>query len=239
MTQPHGDKWQPLDPKIGYWEGSYEFAPGARSRSVLVKLGHDRFLVYSPGPSLIESALTLGISEQSEIFILAPNSFHSMGIRPWLAKFPKSRFFAENNAQKRLLRITRCQAEDLNLLSSELPTHIKIWPLPHCRIGEVWLTIEREPGNDLVVCDSFFNLKALASKGLMKWFMLLNRMGPGLEISRVFALFGFTNKSGYCQWLTTTFGDRQLIRMLPAHGQHYQDPQLITTLAKLVQKRLR
>ncbi|PIS11480.1 MAG: hypothetical protein COT73_03710 [Bdellovibrio sp. CG10_big_fil_rev_8_21_14_0_10_47_8] len=218
------------------WECSYKFSSGI-SRSLLVKINENKFLVYSPGDKRTADLAKDIVPEGSELFLLAPNSYHNLGLAVWKASFPNSKPVAAVAAMGRLEKKTGIRSENLDVLESQLPKHISLIELPYNKIGEVWLDIQ-VPGERIwTVCDAIFNFSTLPG-GFMGFLMKLNRMGPGIEMSRMYQYLGTSNKNGYGQWLLNEIREKKPTRLIPLHGEIYQSDDLIEKLETLAKSRL-
>lgn len=232
---PHmKQEWKQINDSI--WECPYRFSSGI-TRSLLVKLSEKKFLVYSPGDKVTADLAKDIIPMDSELFLQAPNSFHNLGLAIWKDAFPDSKLVAAEAAMKRLQKKTGLKSESLDTLKAELPDNISILELPHNKIGEVWLDIQVSNGRIWVVCDAIFNFSKLPS-GFMGLLMKLNRMGPGIEMSRMYQYLGTSNKTKYGKWLLNQLIEKKPTQLIPLHGEIYQKSDLIDKLQMLAKSRL-
>lgn len=218
------------------WECPYEFSAGV-TRCLLVKISDKQFLVYSPGDQTTAEMAQQIIPVGSEIFLLAPNFYHNLGLRIWKEIFPDAKPVAAAAAINRLEKKTGIRAENLGSLKKALPKHISLIELPHNRIGEVWLDIQMADERIWAVCDAIFNFSSLRG-GLMGFFMKLNRMGPGIEMSRMYEYLGTSNKKKYGEWLLQELHDKKPSCFIPLHGEFYREPDLVVKLESLAKSRL-
>lgn len=227
-------EWKTINENL--WACPYEFSGGI-SRSLLVRMGESKFLVYSPGDRETAELAKQIIPEESELFLLEPNSFHNLGLAAWKACYPQSKSVAAVHAIKRLEKKTGIKPENLDELKKALPTNVSLLELPHNKLGEVWLDIQT--GNDRVwtVCDAIFNFSQLPG-GLMGLFMKLNRMGPGIEMSRMYQYLGTSNKKSYGDWLLSEIQNKKPTVLVPLHGEIYRDKDLTDKLEAFTRKRI-
>jgi hypothetical protein len=87
------------------------------------------------------------------------------------------------------------------------------------------------------VCDAIFNFSKLPN-GIMGFLMKFNRMGPGIEMSRVYQYLGTSNKKEYGKWLLKEIEERKPTLLIPLHGEIYQEQDLINKLEVLAKSRL-
>jgi hypothetical protein len=218
------------------WECSYKFSAGI-SRSLLVKISDDKFLVYSPGDQATADLAKEIIPDGSEIFLLEPNTYHNLGLPIWKASFPNSKPVAAAAAIASLQKKTGIKSENLEALKSTLPSHISLLELPHNKIGEVWLDIQTPGERTWAVCDAIFNFAKLPG-GFMGFMMKLNRMGPGIEISRMYEYLGTSNKKVFGQWIINEMSAKKPTRLIPCHGEIYERQDLISHLEGIAKSRL-
>lgn len=201
------------------------------------RLSQDKYLVYSPGDALTAESAKAVIPTGSELFLLAPNSMHNLGLKVWDDVFANTTIVAAEAAHARLKKKAFVEAEDLKQLMSYLPEHIRLEQLPKNKIGEVWLDIQLKADRIWVVCDAIFNFDSLPG-GLMGLLMKLNRMGPGIEISRIYQFLGLKDKRAYGDWLLDLVNTYKPTVLIPLHGKPYTDNDLIDVLKKHTELRL-
>ncbi len=226
--------WTPVNNIL--WECPYKF-PAGITKSLLLKISEDKYLVYSPGNKETAELAKEIMPNNCELYLLAPNTFHNLGIADWKSVFPNSKFIASKTGHQKLEKKTGHKPDGIEALSGQLPEHINLIELPHNKIGEVWLDIKTPNERIWTVCDAIFNFKKLES-GLMGFLMKLNRMGPGLEMSRIYGILGTSNKKAYGQWLSKQIEERKPTQIIPLHGETYKAEDLAHKLNNLVQKRL-
>lgn len=226
--------WKPINEIL--WECPYKFSAGV-TRSLLLKLGEKKFLVYSPGDQVTADLAKDIIPAGSELFLLEPNTYHNLGLALWKTSFPASKAVAAASAIERLEKKTGIRSESLDALNKSLPNYVSLLELPHNKIGEVWLDIQMPNERIWVVCDAFFNFSKLP-RGFMGFLMRLNRMGPGIEMSRAYQYMGTSNKRKYGEWLLNQLNEKKPTKLIPLHGDIYQASNLIEKLEALARNRL-
>lgn len=226
--------WTKIDESI--WECPYKFSAGL-SRTVLLKIDEKKFLVYSPGDLMTAKLAKQIIPEASHLYLLAPNSYHNLGLSVWRDAFANTSIVATDTAKARLLKRAGIEAGSLDELIKDLPSNISLMELPYNKVGEVFLDIKSGTDRIWVVCDAVFNFSKIAS-GFMGFMMKLNRMGPGFEISRMYEYMGTSNKKQYAFWLLQEIKNRKPNRFIPLHGEIVRDADLSQKLESLVKSRL-
>ena len=218
------------------WTRSYRI-PGLMCRSFAVKLEDGRFLVGSPGPDMAGSfEEELG----GEVgFLLAPNSFHHMGLKGWRETFPDAAPVAAPGAHKRLKKKGHAELAGLEAARALLPGGVELVEVPNNRVGEAWLTAEVEGGGRVwVVCDAFFNNARMPRKLSRKVLVKALRSGPGLSISRLFSWGALTGRGAYRSWLMERLQRDQPTALVPNHGEILIDPELTPKVAEVIKAHL-
>lgn len=230
------EKWRSIDSTGGIRAAEYRF-PGGSSRSLLVKLSDHSFVAYSPGESLLDSAVQI-LGPDPEVILLAPSSAHTLGLKRWKAGFSNSQVVAADAAAPRVLKKTSLERlESLDFLRARLPAHVVLHVPPACSFGEVWLSIDTAGKVYWAVCDAFFNLAALPGNVLLRSMMKLGRLGPGLEVSRAFRYLGIKDKDQYREWAVQRFSNGRTNVLIPSHGQIYDRADLTERIIDLLRKR--
>lgn len=227
-------EWKTINEAL--WECPYKFSSGI-SRSLLVKTSEKKFIAYSPGDRKTAELAQEIIPSDAELFLLEPNSFHNLGLADWKSVFPKSVAVAADAAIDRLEKKTGIRSQSLDVIKNGLPSHISLLELPHNKIGEVWLDIQMPSERIWTICDAIFNFASLPN-GFMGLLMKLNRMGPGLEMSRMYEYLGTSNKRAYGKWLLNELNGKKPTQIIPLHGEIYHKSDLIKKLEVLAETRL-
>lgn len=116
-------EWIQIDSKGDLFRAQYSADMG-EPYSLLIRLSTDAFLVYSPGPGLIESALKI-VNPDSQVFLLAPAAGHTLGLESWHSEFRNSQVVASEITRARLnKKIPLADVEPLSILETELPTYL-------------------------------------------------------------------------------------------------------------------
>jgi hypothetical protein len=231
---PTSPNWRPISGLHGVWEIRRYHGP-VPLRAVAVQLEERHVCVYSPVPKAGAAALqelgTLG-----KPVLLAPNAFHTLGLRGHIDAFPDAAVVASDEAFIRIKNKTKLPIEDLRLLEAKLPQHISLVQVPDVRGGEVWLSVRDAGRCAWIVGDAFLNLTQLP-RAPMRWGMKLLRMGPGLAIGTTFKLF-IKERAAYREWLLAKIAEERPTMLIPCHGQVLDDEQLPVRLERLVRHRI-
>jgi hypothetical protein len=226
--------WQPVAGLDRVWEirRVHRVMP---LRAVAVQLRPDWVCVYSPVPHIGDGALRELRALGSPI-LLAPNAFHTLGLREHASAFPSAQVVASVQASRRIQRKTGLPITDLSVLEPKLATNVSLLALPPLRSGEVWLSVRSASACGWIVCDGFLNLQR-APRGLLGLIVKALRMGPGLSISSSFRWM-IKNRKAYREWLLARIAEDRPTILVPSHGQIVQDPELPQRLERLVRERV-
>jgi hypothetical protein len=230
---PSANDWQPIAAIPGLWEirGLHGVLP---LRAVAVQLGAN-VCVYSPLPSCTREALAQ-LGSLGEPILLAPNAYHTLGLRPHSQAFPQAPVVASTRALARVERKSGLKVQDLSVLEAKLPPHVSLLRCPGARTGEVWLSVRGTDQRAWVVCDAFLNLQR-APKGVLGLIVKGLRLGPGLSISTSFKWL-VKNRKAYRDWLLARIAEEQPTILVPSHGQILNELGLPRQMEQLVRARL-
>ncbi|MBF0353018.1 MAG: hypothetical protein HQM11_18435 [SAR324 cluster bacterium] len=186
----------------------------------------------------MDSAKQEVFGDKIPTFVLAPNNWHHMGINPWLEVFPDMKIVADQQAIPRLTRKAITNIQSLDVLKPLLPSSMHLLIPEACNLGEVWLSFKTSAGTNWVVCDAFFNISQTPKKLLPKLIMTVFKSGPGLSMSTLMVLFGFSNRKQFKKWVLDQIDKEHPKGLIPAHGDNIFDPDLPERLRNIVQERL-
>jgi hypothetical protein len=233
LAQNQGMSWTPVDEKAGLWSATYR-VPGFQCQSSALKLASGGFLVLSPGPGLSdEFAQQMGKAE----ILLAPNSYHHMGLSTWRKSFPEALIAADTRAHPRLQKQGHQGLENLETLKSMLPSHASLLVPPGTRIGEVWLRVQGDAGVTWCVGDAFFNHPRMAKRWKMRQVQRLLKAAPGLSMSGLMKWGGLKDRAGFKRWALEQLEKDQPQTLVVLHGDMLQD-RVTEQIRELLRRRL-
>lgn len=222
--------WKNVDRNGQLRAATYAFSWG-QSQSFQFELSERACLVFSPGAALADSMV---LKPGTRLLLLAPSAGHVQGLHPWLQRFEDATIFA---AQATRARIGSLQTQPLEALKPLLPEHVSIHAPPFCRSGEVWVRADLEDARYWAICDGFTNPSKLTGNPLARAFKRLYRVGPGLEVTRMFAA-SISDKPRYLRWVRERLPCERPQVVLPCHGEPLFGPDAAQRLIALLQKRL-
>lgn len=230
--EPH---WTAIDEDVGFWTAEYR-VPGMPVSSTAIRLDDGGFLVVSPAEALI--APFKAQLDGDARFLLAPNSYHHMGLKPWRAAFPKALAVAARGAQPRLSKQGHQALHSLDELRAACPEHVEIVEVPSTRVGETWVVVKTASGVAWVVCDAFFNMQGRAKNPAMRALSWLLKSAPGLRISGLMKWGGLRDRKVYRAWLLHRLETDAPTILVPGHGDVIRDANLPARLRALIDERL-
>lgn len=210
---------------------------GWSSRTTVVSLTSGKLLVVNPCRSVrIEARCELAHWGRVS-HLLAPNHFHHMGLRNWLAWYDDAVVIAAETALPRLQQqgVAACQARPT--LDTFLPAGGRWLEPAGTRSGELWLSVGTPSGRCWIVGDAFFNVPQ-TPPGLAGRFLARSGTVPGLRIGNTFLRFALRDRAAYRSWLLDALADEQPQLLVPAHGQVSCGYDLPQRLAALVEVRV-
>lgn len=212
-----GPPWSTVDDAGTLCTASYGFAFGT-SRTTIVQLGSDHYLVYSPGQPLLQAAKLL-LPKSAKLVLLAPSGGHTMGLAPWLAHFDNACVIAAKQVHTRLHKTTQIsEIGDVASYQSELPEFVRLHQPPNSRLGEVWVRVVSGGTTYWLVCDALMNLPALSPRFALRLLQRVYGLRIGLAVGSVFRR-GMRDKKSFRTWATTRFAEVGPQVLIPCHGE--------------------
>jgi len=227
--------WTPLHEDAGLWCAEWQAGGAPINRSVALRLRDGGTVVVSPlakaPPESDETLRQLGEPR----FLLAPNHFHNLGLKPYRARFPDAAVVASEVAAKRLGRVAKVDVGPLAALVDALPDHATLLQPPGTRNGEVWLRVETAAGVAWVVTDAFFRFDPLPT-GPNGWILRTFGVRAGLGIIGTFKFVGLADRPAYGAWLREQLATDPPSVLISAHGHLAGGPELPGQLSALVKR---
>ncbi len=223
--------WIDIDGSGELWAAEYR-VPGIKSRTTAIRLGDGSYLAYSPGAGLEDA-----FAERGEVsWLLAPNSFHHLGIEAWRERFPAARLAAARGARARL-RKQGHETEPLRAMVDDLPAQLELLEPPGTRVGELWLEHADDRHTTWLVGDAFFNMRTprqLRGRIIQR----VAQAGPGFAVSHLMKYGGLSDRRAYKTWATTQLAHRRPDRLIPCHGEITAGDDVTDRLSQLLERRL-
>lgn len=228
--------WRPLAEAGNVWHATTTGPGGVPLRSVAVRLVTGEVAVYSPirglGPAAHHELLRIG--EPS--VLIAPNHYHSLGLREYAAAYPRAEVIAGQAAVPRLTRLCRRAVREPAGQNGTLPAGVSWLPAPATRQGELWLSLAGAGGRTWIAGDGFFNIARTPRSPLG---LLLRLLGicPGLRVGTSFRWL-IRDRATYRDWLLDLIAREGPTTLVPCHGDVLADRALPARLRELAEQRL-
>lgn len=228
-------EWKPIAEGAPVWTADYRL-PGLPCRSWAVRLQGGGCAVGSPGATLVES-FSQELGDPARILV-APNSYHWMGIPGWRERFPEAGVAAAPGAVRRLQRKGLRPTVTLDDVEARLPEGAALLEVPATRIGELWLRAPTAEGTAWLIGDAFFNIDRVSRRLRLRLMTRVLKSGPGLAISNLMKWGGVRNRRAYREWILARLAEDRPTILVPAHGAILRGPDVADRLGELVRRRL-
>ncbi len=228
-------RWLLLSQEPALWSWSRTSRNFFDLRMLAIRLTDGRLCIVSPIPHPGEEAFRELDALGKVAFLCAPNHFHNLGLKPFLARYPHARCVASPAAIPRLKKVTGLDFEPFTVLKPFLPHGIEAVEPIGLKAGELWFEVKDHTSGIalLCVCDAFFNMQDAKSP---LWSLIFRIGGtmPGLKVSRVFRLLGVSDHKRYKAWIDHRWQTFRPEVLVPAHGDFYSSGQLVEELKDLI-----
>lgn len=200
----------------GLWSAAFPLN-GWENRSTAMRLRDGSLAVYNPYSRIVPDQLAELRQLGPVSTLIAPNHYHHLGLKPWLAQLGQLRLIASTTATPRLVKQTGLNFSSPERLAEMLPAASAIWCPPGTRNGELWLELRNGAQRVWVVGDAFFNVTE-SPKGLAGLLLRLTASVPGLRVGRTFGWLGLRDNWAYAEWLHTALQSEPPTQLIPCHG---------------------
>ena len=163
--------------------------------------------LYSPVAALAGAGGTFPDHLGGVSVLLAPNHYHTKGLKPYSEQHPSAVRVCSDAAKPRLRKITGLSFETLETLRVQLPESVQILHPEGLKTGEVWMQVQHGETVAWIVTDAFS----------------AERLPPGefnTEPSMLgaFPKFGVKDAPLFKSWVAQQIADKAPNLVLPCHG---------------------
>jgi hypothetical protein len=191
--------WTVVDPALPALTYAYSFGPGLASSLALVTGGG--VIVVSPPCNPDEAAFTELEKHGPVKAIVAPNSFHTMGLAAWKARHPGAPVFAPAQSIPRVTKRSKiADIRPVAEMAGLLGEGVEIIDMPHYKTGEVLIRWRIGTGWGWYVTDVVMNLNA-PLKGLFGLLFKWTKSSPGFRRNALAASFMVKDKRALYAWI--------------------------------------
>jgi hypothetical protein len=221
MARAVDDTWEIYDEATPFAGARYG---SQRVRMAVIGLGGGALLVVSPSESLSEPLLAELSRWGTPRFLLAPNQFHTLGLRPWKERFPDARIVAHPRAHARLRKkLAGIAVEDLAPLEAALPEGMRLFGPPMAKQGETWVSLKTKEGTAWFVTDAIMNEERLP-RGPLGLLMRLLGFRAELITNPFFKRMFLEDKAAYKAWVSAELDRDPPALFVPSHGAPVRGP---------------
>lgn len=210
--------------------------PNFVSNSVALRCSRERWLIASPGQSLLD-AWKRDYSGAISVDLLCPNAYHHLGVTAWQEAFPQARVFASRKAIPHLRKQGIDRVVAVEEQAPPLPPAYQVQIPPGHRGGDLWLCRGGDDGV-WITCDSFLNYQRLSNQPLARTLQRVLGAAPGLRMSQVVKWFILDDRKAFQSWVLELLTSQPPHLLIPSHGECEHDDALPQRLRALVSQRL-
>ena len=227
-------RWRVLDVDGRLATSVYGF-PGGTSRCTALRYGDDQWVVFSPGAGL-EQTPPSGLTQASEVLLIAPAVAHTLGLLPWSEHFSSARLAAAAPTAARLKSKLSLDAESLDAVRDGLSAEVTLHTYSGSNFGEVWVRYETDQQVFLLVCDGFTNIKKVARNPLIRLAMWLYGLRLGLRVTPLYR-YNIQDHAAYRGWVEAILPTDKPLVLIPCHGKIEEGPEVADQLRELMRER--
>lgn len=236
MNENYSDQghWEKIStsPELYSWSECHETFFDLRM--LALRLTNGSLLVYSPIPLKKDDSFQKLEQLGQVSYVLAPNHFHNLGIKPFKTRYPALQCVASEAAIPRLQKVTNERFASFTQINALLPSGVSVIEPEGLKGGELWMTVRsQDKGPILVVCDAYFNMPYV-KKSIFGGILWLTGGAPGLRVSRVFRIIGMQKREAYRQWASRLFATFPPNILIPSHGAICRRNNLAAELLALI-----
>lgn len=215
MARESDRTWEIYDADIPFAGAVY--GP-QRARMAVIGLGGGALLVVSPGAPVSDAQWEQLARWGTPRFLLAPNRYHSAGIRAWKERFPAATVVAHPRAHERLRKkVPGIAIEDLAPLETALPQGVRLFSPPMAKQGETWVSVKTRDGAAWFVTDGIVNQERLPG-GPLGLFLRLVGFRTRLMVNPFFKRLFLTDKAAFKAWASAELESDTPALFVPSHG---------------------
>jgi hypothetical protein len=200
-------------------DGVYTATKG-RLRCTAIALTGGDLCLFSPVAGLGASARRSLDALGRVAYLLAPNHYHHLGLREYVAAFPGAAVCAAPLAAERLRGVTGLAFGDLSAVAARLPGTMTILQPAGLKTGEVWIHSR--------------------AAGCSAWLVVDAISGPAKaqrcdqpECLKTFPIYGVRDRTAYRAWFTRQLTLDSPTLVVPCHGAVVSAPDLPARLMRL------
>ncbi|MFT5685575.1 MAG: hypothetical protein ACI8RZ_006529 [Myxococcota bacterium] len=193
---------------------AYSLGGGNTANMVAFRLPERGLAVISPSTKVREETLEALAEHGTVRALIAPNSFHTLGLSVWSQRFPEAGVYAGEAALKRIRgRITGLDIQPVSMLQTG--PGADLFELPRMRNGETMLRTTVDSKIAWYGGDVFLNVTDLP--GVMGFFLSRIGMGPGFVVNPINRRVMMLDRGAVKAWAMEMLGEVGVV--IPGHGE--------------------
>lgn len=210
------DLWEVFDPDRRVLGARYG---DGRVRMLAFGLRDGGLAVVSPGARMSDAHFDALTAWGEPRFLVAPNSYHNLGLRSWHKRFPDARVVAHERALPRLRKkVPELDLQGLDALVAALPDGVRLMCPPQAKQGEVWLSLITGQGTAWFVTDGILNEDHLPP-GALGLVMRVLGFRTGLITNPFFKRIFLSDKAAHKAWVRDELTRDPPRVFIPCHGE--------------------
>lgn len=214
------DRWAPIDdtPILSL---TYRFG-GGLANAIAVPYA-EGYAVVSP-PAGVSEAAYADLEQRGPVrALVAPNAYHTLGVRPWKERFADAAVFAPEQSRARVAKHSKVAGiEPLAKMKSDR-AGVELVDMPHFKSGEVLVRVNAGDRVIWYFTDLVMNLPKLPPSFPMRQVFGWTKSAPGLRPNWLATTFMVKDKAPLFRWLRSEVEKAPPTTILSAHGDHVFD----------------
>lgn len=207
--------WNLIDEEGAVLWREYEFSRGATATSLVFR-GSEGLVVVSP-PSGLSARDYDALAELGEVrALVANNSFHHLGQRPWRARFKDAESYCPPGAVEKLTKKTK-GVPFRPLTDLALPASAHWEDAPGFKTGEALLAVKTGRGQIWFTGDLLTNISRVPG-GPFGWIMKWIDAAPGFRLFKPAVWLAVSDRKAVRAWVTKELAERPPSIVVTSHG---------------------
>jgi hypothetical protein len=166
--------WEELAP--GVWRSEYATSMGIVSNGFAIRLHGDELMLVSAPSDADEAAFAATEKLGRPAVLLAQNTGHDLGLKPWKARYPEATVYAPAVSAPAIAKAKGLEVRPVTELLPKLPADVKILDAPGTSSGSALWSVQRGDHRVLFVDEIIGNHDSFKGPFLFK--PLMWAMGP-------------------------------------------------------------
>jgi hypothetical protein len=205
----------------GLWRSEYTTNTAIDAVGYLIALRDGELAVVSPPSSSDDAHFAQTDAIGKVVALVANNSGHDLGQRPWQAQYPDAVSYAPEVTVPQITKAKKDlrPLQSLLALQSKLPANVRFVDVAGTKSGMTLFTVDAgKDGRALFVDEILSNSPGLIGPLPFKILFRLTGSGPGLARNKIWSTVFAKDKKAVAQTVLSEIERFQPTVVLPAHG---------------------